>query len=88
MSYTTGQDDECPLPTMPCPRCGGGETRVDITRLNRGLSMARTAPPAIISVSIKHWCTNLIGQGKALQAYTEVRGRDYETAVKAWEARP
>jgi hypothetical protein len=73
-------EDELKASLKPCPFCGAGETDVRETRhwgpINR--------PSEIISVSIHHWCGKQAG---VLRSHIEFRGRDHESAQKAWNAR-
>jgi hypothetical protein len=64
---------------LPCPFCGGGETRIDESHLKPMMDR----PGALISVSVKHWC----GGAGVMHAYREVRGRDHDSACREYNRR-
>ena len=65
----------------PCPFCGGGETILHETRLSP--TMSGKSP--LISVEIRHWCPP--GPGQPSRNRIVKVGRDYESAVAAWNRR-
>lgn len=68
---------------LPCPICGGGETRID----ENHLSPTMKGPGALIGVVIHHWCNNPHSPG-AYTEHREVRGRDHASAQLAYNRRP
>ena len=65
----------------PCPFCGSGSTLFDESRLSP--TMSGNSP--LISVEIRHWCRPTPGQ--PTRHYICKMGRDYESAVAAWNRR-
>jgi hypothetical protein len=74
-------EDEFKKSLLPCPFCGGGEMRIDVTRIWGPINRP---PTEIVSVVIHHWCERLPGQ---LFSHIEVRGRDAESARAGWNKR-
>jgi len=66
---------------LPCPFCGGGETRV---RENRH-SPTMSGSGGLISVEITHWCPAVPGQ-PSRNTITRT-GRDHASAIAAWNRR-
>lgn len=66
---------------LPCPICGGGETRVD----EKHLPPTMGGPGGLISVVIHHWCNK---PSAAIFEHREVRGRDHASAEAAYNRRP
>lgn len=71
-------------PLMPCPFCGGGETRIEENRLNRAPMMSGKESP-VISVEIRHWCPPQ--QGQPRRNHVVKVGRDMNSAIAAWNRR-
>ena len=70
-----------PEPTLlPCPFCGAGTTNVHPNgQMWLGSKMSEP-----VSVSIRHWCTDMPGQPSRM---IERVGRDEASAIAAWNAR-
>lgn len=75
---------------LPCPFCGGPAALVE-NRARLFPSMGGPKrEPQLLSVSITHHCprhTDSQGNYPVLHQFVEVRGRDHETAVAAWNGR-
>lgn len=63
---------------LPCPFCGGGESRLDVNTYWTGM---RSAP---VSFTIRHWC--LKGED-VLATYREVRAKTREAAIIQYNQR-
>jgi hypothetical protein len=74
-------DDLSPPGLLPCPFCGGGETRLSEAHLPPRME----GPGALISVTLRHWCEN-VAPG-TVSATREVRGRDLASATAEWNRR-
>lgn len=70
-----------PSELRACPFCGAGEMAVSEQRLSPRMDGKE---PALISVTIRHWCGRLPG---VVGNHVEVRARDHESAVAAWNRR-
>lgn len=68
----------------PCPFCGGGETYAEVKRL----SPTMRGPGAIICICIRHHCIGQETPPRSHHHYTEVTGRDFESALAGWNRRP
>lgn len=66
---------------LPCPFCGGTDTRID----ERRLSPTMQGPGAVISATVKHWCP--VPQGQPTGLNVSMHGRDRASAISAWNAR-
>lgn len=64
-----------------CPFCNGGETRIDETRLHRGVTTNPRQNP-VVSAEVKHWCEP--EEGQPHRRMITMTGRDRESAIKAW----
>lgn len=75
---------------LPCPFCGG-EAKLTENFMRAYPTMgAVPRGPALLSVSVIHHCpraTDTQGNYPVLCHYIEVRGRDHETAIAAWNSR-
>lgn len=65
----------------PCPFCNGGETRIDETRLHRGVT-TNPRPNPVVRAEVKHWCEP--EEGQPHRRMITMTGRDRESAIKAW----
>ena len=61
---------------LPCPFCGGEETRIDEQTHWTGMRSQ------IISASVKHWC-----QKSPLQPFIEMKAMTRENAINLWNTR-
>lgn len=73
----------------PCPFCGG---KVEMTEnwMRMSPTMGKQKPAQLLSVSVVHHCpreTDENGNYRTLHQFIEVRGRDHEAAVAAWNRR-
>lgn len=66
---------------LPCPFCGGGETRISENRHSPTMS----GNGGLISVEITHWCPAVPGQ-PSRNTVTRT-GRDHASAIAAWNRR-
>lgn len=66
---------------LPCPFCGGGETRISENRHSPTMS----GNGGLISVEINHWCPAVPGQ-PSRNTVTRT-GRDHASAIAAWNRR-
>lgn len=64
-----------------CPFCAAGETIVSEQRLSPRMDGKE---PALISVTIRHWCGRFPG---VVANHIEIRARDHESAFAAWNQR-
>lgn len=75
---------------LPCPFCGG-DVKLTETYARMSPSMGGALrPPQLLSVSVIHHCPRFTDERNnypVLHHYIEVRGRDHETAAKAWNTR-
>ena len=66
---------------LPCPFCGGSETTIDErSQWNGGIR-----PSTLISVEIRHWCDDTLGD--KLQSSMLVKAKTREVAIAKWNSR-
>lgn len=71
-------EDFQPGELQPCPFCGAGENRLDISRHWTGM---RFQP---ISYALRHWC---VKQNGVIGCHLEFRGKTREAAIRQWNTR-